>query len=179
MRAEYIPDDRLIRILRSLKRVDRLIADVCLATGARIDDVLSLRKWQIDTKVTGHEQICVAESKTDKIRIVPITMDLADRLTQQCKGRHHLSYVFPGQLRPGQRRKINRSTFWRHFVESAKACGYKDCTYTPHSLRKIYAVRKLQQTRSLEAVRRDLGHKHLTTTMLYALSDRQDDFGLY
>lgn len=174
MRAEYIPEDRLRRIRSRLGTRDKLIFDVCIETGSRIDDVLDLRCWQIHD---GHATIL--ESKTNKVRKSELSEDLYTRLRGYVKGRHHLSFVFRGSGRPRQRRKVNRSTFWRHMVEAARQCGYKTENYTPHSLRKVYAVRLLHKTRSLEAVRRDLGHKHLTTTMLYALSDRVDDLGLY
>lgn len=173
MRAEYIPEDRLGRIRSRLGTRDKLIFDLCVETGTRIDDVLDLRCWQIHDK-----KLVILESKTNQIRVSTISEDLHERLRGYVSGRHNLSFVFPGKGRPDQRRKINRSTFWRHMTEAATLCGYKE-RYTPHSLRKVYAVRQFHKTRSLEAVRKDLGHKHLSTTMLYAWSDRIDDLGLY
>lgn len=173
MRAEYIPEDRLGKIRARLGTRDKLIFDLCLETGSRIDDILDLRCWQIhDNKVT------VLESKTNQIRTKEISEDLLKRLRGSVAGKHHLSFVFRGSGRKRQRKKLNRSTFWRHMELAAKQCGYKE-NYTPHSLRKVYAVRLFRKTRSLEAVRKDLGHKHLSTTMLYAWSDRVDELGLY
>lgn len=174
MRAEYIPEDRLGRIRARLGARDKLIFDLCVETGSRIDDILDLRCWQIHD---GH--VTILESKTNQIRTKPLSEDLQNRLRGSVIGKHNLSFVFRGNGNKRQRKKINRSTFWRHMVAAARQCGYKTENYTPHSLRKVYAVRQLNKTRSLEAVRRDLGHKHLTTTMLYAFSDRVDDLGLY
>lgn len=174
MRAEYIPEERLGKIRSRLGTRDRMIFDICLETGTRIDDVLALRCWQL--KENG---IVVLESKTNHVRKVDISGELSTRLKGYVRGRHALSYVFRGAGRKGQRKKLNRSTFWRNMVRAARMCGYKNEIYTPHSLRKVYAVRLLHKTRSLEAVRRDLGHKHLSTTMLYALSDRMDELNLY
>lgn len=176
LRAEYIPADRLRRIRDRLTTQDKLIMDTCIETGARIDDVLCLRGIQHDSK---EHRIALLESKTNKRRVVTITPELSARLREQQGSRHHFAYIFRGLGNASQRRKPHRSTFWRHMVKAAELCGYRDNVYTPHSLRKIYAVNLLHKTRSLEAVRRDLGHKHLTTTMLYALSDRQDELGLY
>ena len=67
---------------------------------------------------------------------------------------------------------MHRTTYWRHFEAACRAHGWGDCGYTPHSLRKLYAVRKLAETRSLVAVQRDLGHTSPAVTALYALSDR-------
>ena len=56
-----------------------------------------------------------------------------------------------------------------------KAVDRANCSgrgYSPHSLRKVYAVRALAKTGDLLAVQSDLNHSHLSTTMLYALSDR-------
>lgn len=174
MRADYIPEDRLQRIRKCMLGVDRLITDVCLETGGRIDDVLALRKWQLDGT-----ELLLMESKTNKRRKVTLTQELADKLQLVTQDRHQLQLIFYSR-RPGKRRrKIHRTTYWRHFELAVRQCGYKDCNYSPHSLRKVYAVRLLRQTRSLEQVRRALGHEHITTTMLYALSDRQDELGLY
>ena len=175
MRADYIPEDRQRRIRDRLGTVDRLIWDVCVETGTRIDDVLDLRIWQI------HDgKIYVLESKTNHKRIASVSPELYQRLREHTEHRHVFSFVFPGQIKKHRkRRKLNRSTFWRHMVKAAHDSRYKTEQYTPHSLRKVYAVRLFQSTRSLEAVRRDLGHKHLSTTMLYAWSDRVDELGLY
>lgn len=175
MRADYIPEDRQRRIRDRLGTVDKLIWDVCVETGTRIDDVLDLRKWQI------HDgKIYVLESKTNHKRVTSVSAELYQRLREHTAHRHVFSFVFPGQMKKHRKRKkLNRSTFWRHMVKAARECGYKDEQYTPHSLRKVYAVRLFQKTRSLEAVRRDLGHTHLSTTMLYAWSDRVNELGLY
>lgn len=177
MRADYIPPVRLSKIRDRLGTTDKLIFDVCLETGTRIDDVLDLRKWQI------HDgKIYVLESKTSHKRITSVSPGLYSRLSEHVKNKHVFAFVFPSRRprrRTTKRKKLNRSTFWRNMVKAAHDCGYKTEQYTPHSLRKCYAVNLFQQTRSLEAVRRDLGHKHLSTTMLYAWSDRVDELGLY
>ena len=39
--------------------------------------------------------------------------------------------------------------------------------YTLHSLRKCYAVDQLRKTGSYERVQADLGHRYLSTTLIY------------
>ena len=174
MRSEYIPEDQLQRIRRSLNEGDRLILDMCIETGARIDEALCMRRYQIKGG-----RVLLNEWKTNKKRVCEISEDLQSRLGEKVKGKHVFSYVFDGQGRPEERAKVHRSTFWRHVKKVCKDLGLEQHTYTPHSLRKVYAVRLLRRTRSLEQVRKIMGHKYLSTTMIYALSDRADELGLY
>lgn len=165
-RNAYLPEDRAVAILRKLAPVDQLITRLLIETGFRLDDIMHLRTWQL----TG-DTISLRERKTGHQRTVTIPSGLAADLRAYASKRHGLSFAFPA-LRRGGRRKMHRSTYWRHFVGAVKALGWSDCGYDPHSLRKLYAVRKLAETGSLYAVQRDLGHRSIAVTALYALSDR-------
>lgn len=66
---------------------------------------------------------------------------------------------------------MHRTTYWRHFNDAVERAGLAGRGYSPHSLRKCYAV-KLFKKSGLKAVQDDLGHKYESTTMLYAFSDQ-------
>lgn len=103
------------------------------------------------------------ERKTGNVRTVPYS------------GKYrvsggNLSYVFPSRRgRAGDKRKLHRSTFWRHFEKAVLAAGLDGRGYTVHSLRKCYAVSLYRRTGSVELVKSDLGHKSIATTALYLL----------
>lgn len=132
--------------------------DLLLETGFRIDDVLRIRKYQLR-----RDYITLKERKTGNVRTVPYS------------GKYrvsggNLSYVFPSRRgRAGDKRKLHRSTFWRHFEKAVKAAGLSGRGYTVHSLRKCYAVELYKRTGDVLRVQKDLGHKNLSTTCLYLL----------
>ena len=130
---------------------------------------MHLRTWQLMG-----EEISLRERKTGNHRTVALPSGLAADLRAYAMKRHKLSFAFPA-LRRGGRKKMHRTTYWRHFVQACKELGWQDCGYDPHSLRKLYAVRQLAKTGSLYAVQKDLGHAHIGVTAIYALSDRFGD----
>ena len=121
------------------------------------------RVWELRA-----QPITLHEAKTGKTRSVPISSDLHSRLAAYFAGRPSLRAAFPTLCRR-KRHREHRTTYWRHFVAAAAAAGLPR-SYTPHGLRKRYAVRLYRQTGDLEAVRRDLGHAYIGTTAIYALS---------
>ena len=135
---------------------DKHIFDLLLETGFRLDDILRLRRYHLSGNY-----ITIKERKTCNVRTVP-------NLHPVNMSGNRLAYVFPSRrCRSGDKRKLHRSTFWRHFEKAVTSAGLDGCGYTVHSLRKCYAVSLYLRTRSLTAVQRDLGHKSIATTSLY------------
>lgn len=166
MTNTWIPPQRLAEIREMMNSRDQLITDVLVETGFRLDDIMHIRK----SSLSGCS-VHLREMKTGRYRTANLSPETARRLTEYAAKRHTLSYLFPA-LRRAKRKKQHRSTYWRHFVRAAKDAGYAGCGYTPHSLRKVYAVALLQRSGSLAAVQKDLGHTNISTTAIYALSDR-------
>lgn len=169
MKSKYIPEDALVKIRALLAPSDRYITDFLLATGFRLDDVMHLRRWQLS-----QEQVTVKERKTGKVRSVTIPPDLVLRRKQneETSRGWSLRFAFPS-LRSGGKEKMHRTTYWRHFRAAVIAAGYEGRGFSPHSLRKVYAVR-LFKRKGLKAVQEDLGHTYESTTMLYAFSNMID-----
>lgn len=166
MGNRFIPPERYEEIRRHLRGTDGVITDILFQTGFRLDDVMHLRVWQLRG-----ESLRVLERKTGHLREVLLPEGLREALAGYLAGKHPLRYAFPA-LRAGGRNKMHRTTYWRHFLDAVRLAGYKGSGYTPHSLRKCYAVRRLAELGSLGAVQADMGHTRPEVTMIYAFSDR-------
>lgn len=143
----------------------RLIVDILLDTGYRVDDVMHLRGRDLHGK-----RLTVREQKTGNVRTVDLSPELAARLRARIG--HGNAYIWRcRQPRRGRRRKMHRVTVWRAWEAAVDAAGLSGRGYTLHSLRKVYAVRALRRLGTVDAVQADLGHTSKATTLLYALSD--------
>lgn len=163
MTSHWIPDKEYMEILKKLNDRDQKIVRLLRFTGYRVDDVLYSRCWQWQAP-----KVTIKEAKTGKLRTVDRTPAMK-LITEALIGdRHILEYLVPTRhRRQNRRKKIHRTTLWRHFEAAVKKCGYDGRGYTLHSLRKCYAVDLLRKTGSFVAVQEDLGHKYLSTTLLY------------
>lgn len=177
MRNKYIPPDHLDRIMRKADPDDRIIYTLAIETGYRLDDILSMRQYQATTAINT-EVLTLREQKTGKERTVKMSSEALRAIARQFYGvigvKHPLKYLFPSKTsRVGQKRqKLHRSTVQRHFAEAVKRAGLAGMGYTVHSLRKVYAHREYDRTRSALKVMRDLNHESINTTLLY-ISDLQ------
>lgn len=143
-----------------LMPTNRLVCRVCLQTGLRVGDVLSLTPAQIAT-----DRLSVVESKTGKRRTVRLSAALLAELRAQ-SGEH---WVFAGRNDPRKHR--TRQAVWSDMVRAARALRLKPQA-TPHSTRKDYAVRKYHACGNIDTVRKALNHDNSVVTMLYALADQ-------
>lgn len=158
MKNNYIPDNHLSKIRAELSVGDLYICDLLAETGFRLDDLLKVRNWQLNKPV-----LQLRESKTGKIR----STVLPEHLRRKCG--NPLAYAFATSDAKARKRKIHRTTFYRHFIAAVKRAGLDGLGYTPHSLRKVYAVNLYKACRDLKAVRANLGHELLSTTCLYLI----------
>lgn len=177
MENSYIPPGALLAIRARLSEQDRAIVDLLAGTGYRLDDILYSRvyNWAGAT-------VTLRERKTGNKRTVTITSELRQAIATINRyntpsgqtRRPRLAYFLQTtriNAPAGCRHKRHRSTIHSHFQRAVREAGYAGCGYTVHSLRKVYAHNRYKETGSLLAVQRDLGHKHLATTLLYALGD--------
>lgn len=156
--------EELSAITRQLSARDRVLSHILAGTGYRLDDVMHTRVWQ-----WLRPEIELRERKTGKLRRVQIPAQLQRELHKHFRKRNSLRFAFPA-LRTGGRKKMHRTTYWRHFVAAAKAAGLKG--RTPHGLRKLYAVELYRRCGELSAVQADLNHSRPEVTLIYALADR-------
>lgn len=146
-----------------------LAVEVSLATGLRINDVLSL-KTELLRKTN---RPYVRDSKTGKTHRLYIKADLRAKLLAQA-GK---VWIFEGRCDWTKHR--TRQTVYKdmqHAVAALRRNGTleRQATYSPHSARKAAAVRAYQDG-GLEAAARLLVHDrdHPAVTLLYALADQE------
>lgn len=158
MTAEYLLLDEMEHVFAALTPANRLVCRVCVATGLRVGDVVQLRTEQLKP------QFWITEQKTGKRRRVNLTKDMLEQLQAQA-GR---IWVFEGSKGPDHHR--TRQTVWRDVKRAAKAFRLPQ-NVSVHSLRKVWAVDKLNRARgNLAVVQRGLNHSDQATTMIYAMA---------
>lgn len=158
MTAEYLLFEQMEHVFAALTPANRLVCRVCVATGLRVGDVVQLRTADLKP------QFWITEQKTGKRRRVNLTAALLAELKDQA-GK---VWVFEGSKGPDHHR--TRQAVWRDVKRAAKAFRLPQ-NVSVHSLRKVWAVDKLEKARgNLAVVQRGLNHSDQATTMIYAMA---------
>ena len=145
-------------VFAALTPANRLVCRVCVATGLRVGDVVSLRSEALA------RQFWITEQKTGKRRQVNLTSDLLHQLQAQAGA----VWVFQSVKDPAKHR--TRQAVWWDVKRAAKAFRLPQ-NVAPHSLRKVYAVELLQRCKGrVGRVQRALNHSDAATTMIYAMA---------
>lgn len=158
MKSEFVEPELFEHLMWALTPENRLVCRVCMQTGLRVGDVVALRSDALKKSMT------VTEQKTGKKKRVTLPAALLRELQAQ-SGKF---YVF--EHRTDERRHRTRQAVYADIKRAAKAFRLKE-NLTPHSLRKIYAVKIYQRTGDLEKVREALNHDSDSVTMIYAYAD--------
>jgi len=135
---------------------------VAEATGLRLSDVLAITYSQ----VLRAEKITVREQKTDKSRRIYLPVKLRKELLYNANG----LYCFPHKRDKSRHR--TRQAVYIDFKKACRRVGVDPAGVSPHSVRKLWAVREFGKTRSIIAVQKKMNHSNSGVTALYALSDK-------
>lgn len=158
MTTEYLLDKELEHVYAALMPANRLVCEICAHTGLRVGDVVALKTEQLS------RQFWVKERKTGKRRRVNLTDDLLKRVKAQA-GR---LWAFPGARNPGKHR--TRQAVWADVKRAARAFRLPQ-NVAPHSLRKVYAVHVLENSKGdVSRVQRALNHDDMATTLVYVMA---------
>lgn len=158
MTTEYLLHREMEHVFAALMPANRLVCRVCVSTGLRVGDVLSLRTEQLA------RQFWIQEQKTGKRRRVNLT----EELLQQLRAQAGKVWVFPSPKNPAKHR--TRQAIWYDIKRASKAFRLPQ-NVAVHSLRKVYAVKLLRLSRGdTGRVQRALNHSDATTTMLYIMA---------
>lgn len=160
MRADYLIDKELEKILSTMNEGNSLVCQVSLHTGLRISDVLRLRMEQLKPR------FWVVEQKTGKHRQVGIPEELREAIKEHNARAGGGSWCFPG-ADTGKHR--TRQAVWRDMKRVADFYRLK-VNVAPHSMRKVYAVELMKKYGDIEKVKRALNHESASVTMLYVLA---------
>jgi site-specific recombinase XerD len=165
LRSDFVDTNTVGHILWALQPANKLVCEVSLQTGWRVDDVLHLTTKQIKEALQKKRcTVSVEEQKTGKRSTRYLPRELCERLLEQ-SGR---IYVFEG--RDDYRKARSRQAVFLDLKRVAKKFNIK-LNLSPHSLRKNYAVYLRDQGKSLAEIQKILNHDNIATTMLYAMAD--------
>lgn len=172
MRNRWIPPEDYAEILRRLGKEYAAICELLRLTGFRLDDLLHTRNYQWEKKT-----LSLREAKTRHLREIELTPEMKEQVRHYREAvgelkypRHKFAYFIRAKrCRPADRAKRCRSTVYRHFSGAVRDAGFQGKGYTVHSLRKMYAHEAYRRLGSLTAVQKDLGHKSISTTLLYVI----------
>ena len=144
---------------------NRLIVKICMATGLRISDVLSLKNATLKRRQT------VREQKTGKTRRI----QWPESLYREMLGQAGEVWVFEGRTDPKRHR--TRQAVWKdikHAEEVFKRTSElsRRQNIGTHTARKVAAVDAYQRG-GIKAAQRMLSHSDPYITRLYALSDKE------
>ena len=156
MTTEYLLRREMEHVLAALTPSNRLVCRVCLQTGLRVGDVVSLKTRDLKG------QFWIVESKTKKRRRINLPRELLDQIRVQAGE----VWAFPGR-KPGQHR--TRQAVWADVKRAAKAFRIRQ-NIAPHSFRKVYAVELLRRCGDVKRVQRALNHSDCATTMIYVMA---------
>jgi integrase len=150
--------------LRNIDLKFHFLWELGVCTGLRISDLLTLKPQHI----TGCK-FTVTEVKTKNIRNIEIPMDTfcllhgyisLMRLKQS-------DYLFFSSHKGIKKRDMpmSRQWAWRVISSVARQIGLE--MIGTHSMRKIYACGYFVKSGSIQSVQKELGHKHMSTTLIY------------
>lgn len=165
IRSDFLETDALSALLWSLTPDNKVVCEVALATGWRIDDVLELKYEQVQrARQMKRHGITITERKTGK----KSTRYFSKQMLAKMEIVHGRYWVFEGAR--DWRKHRTRQAVFLDLKRAAKRFNVR-LNLSPHSLRKNYAVYLRRQGKSLPEIQKQLNHDSLTTTLLYALAD--------
>lgn len=141
-------DEHLNALLSKDQSRDGLMLTVLRVCGMRPNELLRLRRCDLFPE---KPSILVHGSKNSNDRELPIRRDLFERLEAQAAGKDFDARIFDiSYNRLGE--------IWRF---------YRPCKKPLKSLRHTLADRTYRKTKDIRIVQQTLGHKSITSTMIY------------
>lgn len=153
-KRKYLTEDELVVVEHTLSRYrlrdvrNVLMIDLLLYSGLRAGELLSIRKSDLQA----NRLLLVKTTKMGQERELPLRQDIYERLVEYAKDKSWNEYLFPISY--------NRlGDIWRYYSPIRKKL---------HSLRHTFAIQLYNKTRDIRLVQKALGHKYLSTTLIYS-----------
>ena len=159
MTAQYVDEKTAARLLKKMQPHNALVCQLCIDTGLRIGDVVALTTDKLKSN-----RIRIKEQKTGKVRRIYVKKRLLEQL-RSIAGRR---FVF--QSPRNKRRHITRQAVWADVKKAAAEMGIEK-NISPHTFRKLYAVKLLKRYKDPRKVQRIIGHDSVALTVMYATSN--------
>lgn len=149
--------------LKSKNERDYVLFMIGINTGLRIGDILTLKVGDVK-----EEEIELVETKTKKLKTVPINTSLRRALKPYIKGKSDDEYLILSRQKDnkGVRKHINRSTAYRIIKDAARKCGFKKNCGT-HTMRKTFGYMHYKKHGNIAALQKIFNHDKELTTYIY------------
>lgn len=147
----------------------RCFFTVVYAMGLRLQEALNLQVADIDSK---RMLIHVHRGKGAKDRLVPLPQSTLEELRQYWAAHRNPVWIFPAEgrnhkLAPTADRPMSESSVQNVIKAVLDQLNWENRGISTHTLRHCYATHLLEAGVSLKLIQKYLGHKHLTSTMIY------------
>lgn len=163
-------------VIKAIKRIENMheqnwinlrnqcILYIIYLTGARISEILSIRKKDITRLQEGHHLIL--EGKGGKQRSIPL-LDMAQQMITQYLESLPYSISDSDPIFLGLKGKpLNPKVFNRDLITLRRINGMPECL-SAHAFRHSFATHLLQNGANLKSIQELLGHNSLETTQRY------------
>lgn len=143
-----------------------LLIETLFEAGLRAEEASDLRFSDVKRKKDENRHyIHVRQGKGNKDRMVPISIDLYEKIGHFEKYYASSEYIFDN----GRGKGVHPKTVRQICYQAAEATEDQDLidNFHPHAARHFRAVQLIENDINLEAVRRFLGHSSLETTKEY------------
>ena len=138
----------------------RIILTLVYSAGLRSQEVTNLKIADIDYQ---RMSIHIRQTKYNKDRMVPLSPIMAVGLKKYMKAENPYVWLFNGKQ--AHTKYSVRGLSWVMSSSLKKTSISKEVNL--HSLRHSYATHLLEQGVNIVTIKELLGHKHITTTMIY------------
>lgn len=156
-----LADQPIRRLLGCIESpVHKACLSLAYACGLPISEALSL---EIDAVDRANLTLRII-GKGNKERLVPLPQPVLTALRRVWKTHHNPLWLFPDHAGTGP---ISDTVLARTLATAARAAGIRR-RVTPHMLRHSYATRLLEQGIDLRTIQILLGHRSISTTLIYA-----------
>jgi len=162
-RDRWLDADELRRLLNALGEAEADAGDfmtLCLLTGARKSNVLTMRWEHIDLRLCLWT-IPAAEAKAGDPVVIPLVRPAADILASRLEQANGGPWVFPGSGKSGHMGEPRREWY-----RVRKLAGLPDVRL--HDLRRTMGSWLANAGTSLQVIGKALGHRDLKSTEVYA-----------
>ena len=166
---EVITQDQVFQMIDSAKsyRIKCFIW-VTYTLGLRISEAVSLQIGDIDGQ---RMMVHIHRGKGAKDRYIPLPVSTYKVLRSLWATHRNPKYLFPAEGRDHQDGSMAKTPMSISTVQGAIKKITQQCEFgkkvSPHTLRHSYATHLLEANVSLKAIQKYLGHKSLTTTLIY------------
>lgn len=153
-------DHDYLRLVDGAGALALAIIELMTWCGVRCVEVANLRAVDVDMI----HRVAIVRGKGDRERLIALPVSVVRALAAVDSGDAFVFVGFHG--RPLQPHRVSQIV-----SERARAAGVH---VTAHQLRHRFATKLLAETGRLEIVQHALGHASISTTQIYAQTDRRD-----